>query len=291
MRAYIALTYIFFSSVRRVFGSSSDCKSVKDIYDAESCRMFWDCTSKGLLGPVNRSIFRESLGELDIEKIGHTPLWLRIHSGKLHCVVHPGFVKKKYRLKIYRAAHYINRLNRVLSRRKLRIPNGTEWWTHQSDCVKVAPDDTSPPIFSTSGSHGTADIAGIPFMSFSDEKSQLENHAFQKLEEDTTFYRNWAKKKKVAYFRGALSDCANAVKKHAGDLKFCGRAKVIYDAVNSQHPLLSGISSSTGFRETGISVDCERCRTPSITSEKFISNLLTHRYVLDFAGAGTGAGG
>ena len=269
MRAYITVIYIFFSRIRRAFGSTSDCNSVEDVYDAESCRVFWDCTSKELLRPVNRSIFRESLGELDMEIIGHTPLWLRIHSGKLHCVVHPDFVKKKYRLKIYRAAHYINRLNRVLSQRKLRIPSGTEWWTHQSDWAKVAPDDTLPPIFSTSGSHGTADIAGIPFMSFSDKISRLENHAFQKLEQDLPFHLNWAKKKKVAYFRGALSDCANAVKKHAGDLKFCARAKVIYHAVNSQHSLLSGISSSTGFRETGISVDCKRCKTPSITNSKY----------------------
>jgi len=287
MRVYITVMYIFFCCVRRIYCSSSDCKSVEDTYDAESCKLFWDCTSKGLLRPVNRSIFRESLGELDIEKIGHTPLWLRIHSGKLYCVVHPGFVKKKYRVKIYRAAHYINRLNRVLSQRKFWIPSGTEWWTHYSDLVKVAPDNTSPPIFATSGAHGSADIAGIPFMSFSDKKSQHENRAFQKLEKDPTFYSNWAKKKKVAYFRGALSDCADAVSKHAGDLKFCARAKVIYHAVNSQDPLLSGISSSSEFRETGMSVDCKRCRTLSITSEEFVTNLLTHRYVLDFAGAGS----
>ena len=286
MRAYIIIIYTCFSSLRRVFSASFDCKTVEDIYDAESCKKFWDCTSKGLLQQMNRSISRESLGELDIDEIGHTPLWLKIHSGRLHCVIHPGFSKKKYRLKIYRAAHYINRLNRIQSQRKLQIPSGTEWWTHQSDWVKVALNSTLPPIFATSGSHETADIAGIPFMSFSDEKSQIENRAFQKLEEDPTFYSNWTKKKNVAYFRGALSDCTNAVSKHAGDPKFCARAKVIYHAVNSQDPLLSGISSSTDFKETGLSVDCKWCRTPSITGEKFISNLLTHRYMLDFAGAG-----
>ena len=133
------------------------------------------------------------------------------------------------------------------------------------------------------------DIKGIPAISLvscDPEVAKIGNRAFQQLEEDPTFYSNWTKKKKVAYFRGALSDCANAVSKHAGDLRFCARAKVIHHAANSQDPLLSGISSSTDFKETGLSVDCKWCRTPSITGEKFISNLLTHRYVLDFAGAG-----
>lgn len=271
----------------RMLNAISQCESVQDLYDEEACKSFWDCTSVGLLYSVNRTVNRESFGALDIEKIGHTPLWLRIHLNKLHCVIHPGFRRKRYRIKIYRAAHYINRLNRILRQRKLNLTNGIEWWTHHSDLVKVSVSSNFPPVFSVSGAPGFADIAGIPFMSFSDKLSALENNAFQRLEADHNNYLSWNGRKRSAFFRGALSDCASAVNTYAGDVNFCARGKVIYYSVNSNYSLLSGISTSSDFEKIGLNVECKRCHSPKITGEGFIHDLMSSRYVLDFAGAGS----
>ena len=229
--------------------SSFHCRSSVELYDLENCKRFWNCTSERLLLSVNKTISRQDFGNLQIERIGHTPMWLRIQSNKLYCVIHPRFQRNRYRLKIYRAAHYISRLNRLISQGKLKVADGTEWWTHHSDWVKVPTGINEPPVFSVSGAAGYADIAGIPFMSFSDKISHMENIAFQKLGKQTKSSDSWGYKKEAAFFRGALSDCATAVKSHAGDINFCARAKVIFHAIQSRNPLLSGISTTSSFNE------------------------------------------
>lgn len=267
-------------------GFGFQCGSGVDSYDYQSCKKFWNCTAEGLLHSMNKTVSRRDFGGLQIEKIGHTPMWLRVVSGKLHCVIHPDFRRKRYRMKIYRAAHYINRLNRVLRQEKLRVDDGTEWWTHHSDWVKVRHGEIVPPVFSVAGAVGYADIAGIPFMSFSDKVSYFENIAFSRLEEETKFRRSWKDRKEVAFFRGSLSDCSNAVVKHAGDLNFCARAKVIYHSKMSKNPLLSSISTTSSFNKVGLSISCQDCTTRGGRGESFVRDLLGHKYVLDFAGAG-----
>ena len=269
-----------------ILGARSDCSEVVDNYENTSCRLHWDCTTDGLLHSVKRVIDRANFGNFDIEQIGHTPLWLRVNSSTLYCVIHPEFNYERYRIKIYRAAHYIARLNRVLREGKLRLPNGTEWWTHYSDWVKVPSVGNFPPIFSVSGAAGFADVAGIPFMSFSDKVSALENNAFQQLEADPKVHSNWSKKKVTAFFRGSLSDCTPSVQKYDGNLNFCARAKVIYHSRNSKEPLLSDISTTTDFEKVGLKVACKSCRTPGAKGASFVRDLLTHKYVLDFDGAG-----
>lgn len=269
-----------------ILGARSDCSKVVGKYEKVSCRWYWDCTSDGLLHSVERIIDRANFDNFKIEHIGHTPLWLRVQSGTLYCVIHPEFNYEKYRIKIYRAAHYIARLNRVLHEGKLRVPNGTEWWTHHSDWVKVPSLGKFPPVFSISGAPGFADIAGIPFMSFSDKTSALENIAFRQLEANQKFHSNWSQKKVAAFFRGSLSDCTTSIKEYDGDLNFCARAKVIYHSRNSKEPLLSGISTTSDFKKVGLRATCKSCSTPGSRGEAFIRDLLTHKYVLDFAGAG-----
>jgi len=262
------------------------CGSSVNLYDDESCKAFWHCTAEGLLQFMNKTVSRQDFDRLHIEEIGHTPMWLRIVSDKLYCVNHPNFKRKRYRVKIYRAAHYINRLNRLLRQGKLRVADGTEWWTHHSDWVKVPVGRVTPPVFSVSGAVGYADIAGIPFMSFSDKISYFENIAFAQLGKETKFLSNWEHRKEAAFFRGSLSDCANAVSMHDGDVKFCARAKVIYHSKRSKNPLLSSVSTSSSFEKVGLNSSCRICTSPGRSGKSFVHDLLAHKYVLDFAGAG-----
>lgn len=266
--------------------SGFKCGSRVELYDYDSCKMFWNCTSDGLLQSINKTLNRQDFGKLLIGQIGHTPMWLRIQSDKLYCVNHPDFRKASYRLKIYRAAHYISRLNRLLRQRKLRVADGTEWWTHHSDWVKVPTGSSTLPIFSVSGASGYSDIAGIPFMSFSDKISSLENSAFQRLEKKTKFYGSWDHRKEAAFFHGALSDCGSAVNRHDGDATFCPRAKVIHYSKQTKNPLLSDISTTSKFEEVGLNNSCHMCTSHRRRGESFVKDLLTHKYVLDFAGAG-----
>ncbi|CAL6338365.1 unnamed protein product [Bathycoccus prasinos] len=208
---YHVLYVLIVAAINVGYISGLQCGRKLDLYDYESCKVFWDCTSEGLLQSLNKTVNRQDFDKLRIEEIGHTPMWLRIQSDKLYCVNHPGFQRQSYRIKIYRAAHYINRLNRILRQRKLRVVDGTEWWTHHSDWVKVTTGRIIPPVFSVSGAVGYADIAGIPFMSFSDKISYLENTAFRQLEKQNQYRGNWDGRKKAAFFRGSLSDCARAV--------------------------------------------------------------------------------
>ena len=256
-----------------------------DLYDYESCKDFWNATADSLL-QTTRNTSRQDFGKMQIEKIGHTPMWLRIQANKLHCVVHPSFQVKRYRMKIYRAAHYISRLNRLLRQSKLKVADGTEWWTHHSDWTKVRAGEIKIPVFSVSGGTGFTDIAGIPFMSFSDKISQLENTAFHQEEKNNGFPSNWDHRKGAAFFHGTLSDCAKAVNQHDGDVKFCARAKVVYYAMKLQHRLLSGISTTSNFEGIGLDKSCDKCRSHRLDGNGFVRSLLEYKYVLDFAGAG-----
>ena len=285
---FLAFKYHFllvlaaFFKLRDIFGFQ--CGSSVELYDHESCEAFWNCTAEDLLQSTNETVSRQDFGRLQIEEIGHTPLWLRVVSNKLHCVIHPDFQIKRYRLKIYRAAHYINRLNRLLRQGKLRVADGTEWWTHHSDWVKVRAGRVAPPVFSVSGAAGYADIAGIPFMSFSDKTSYLENIAFRRLGKQHR--GTWESRREAAFFRGSLSDCADAVNVRAGDVEFCARAKVVYHSKKAKNPLLSSISTTSSFDEVGLSKSCDVCTSQGKKGESFVHDLLTHKYVLDFAGAG-----
>lgn len=282
----VARVLLIVSTLNVVCISSNECGSVVDLYDDRSCKVFWRCTSERLLQSVNKTVNRQDFEKLKIEEIGHTPMWLRINSDKLFCVTHPGFQIKSYRIKVYRAAHYINRLNRLLRQGKLRVADGTEWWTHHSDWVKVPQGRISPPVFSVSGASHYSDIAGIPFMSFSDKISSSENDAFLRLKKRHKFHFSWDHRKGSVFFRGALSDCAFAADKHAGDVTYCARAKIIHYSKKSQNPLLSDVSTTSTFEEVGLSISCNSCTSRQRKGESFVNELMTHKYVLDFPGAG-----
>jgi len=110
------------------------------VYDVDdSCKIHWKKTAKELLIPWAESgVQRESLGRVPLAALTHTPMWLRIVKGRLHCVRDPRFKRLRLRMKLYRAMHYIIRVNRVVDSRGL--PEGTEWWTQHSDFLKVKPD-------------------------------------------------------------------------------------------------------------------------------------------------------
>lgn len=287
--AYFELVILVTLTCLFACGRGTPCKnSVIDVsvYSKSNCRAFWDCTTNELLAPLNQTVKRESLSHLKIEKIGHTPMWIRIRSNKLHCVIHPDFDRKRYRIKIYRAAHYIARLNRILRQGKPKVLDDTEWWSHHSDFVKVPSGSNFPPVFSVSGAPGFEDIAGIPFMSFSDQISQKENIAFELISSRSKSDGIGRMRESKAFFRGSLSDCSLAVQKYGGDIRFCARAKIVHYAAKSQNELLSGIRSISDFNKVGLSVKCKECNVGKLTEHDFVNELLRHKYVLDFPGAG-----
>jgi len=259
-------------------------------YSAINCTKYWDCTAQKLIRKWSERngnmISRQSLSAVDpIKVLGHTPIWLRVQSGKLYCVKHPNLKRKQLRMKIYRALHYINRVNRILKNSPDAIPNGTEWWSHHSDWNKISDGSGYPPIFSVSGSDGYADVAGVPFMSFSDKISERENFYFAKVV-SISHREQWKIRKNSAFFRGSLSDCAFAVSKHYGDIKFCARAKTIFEAVKSKRPILQGLSTTSAFEKVGLNVKCDECRKNELGGTSFIQNLFKYKYLINFPGAG-----
>mmetsp|Transcript_2044 Transcript_2044/g.6529 ORF Transcript_2044/g.6529 Transcript_2044/m.6529 type:complete len:402 (-) Transcript_2044:2268-3473(-) len=257
-----------------------------DYENGQNCKIFWDCSADGLLRSLKEAggAHRSKFQDLDINTIGHTPMWLRIRKNKLHCVVHPNFRVKNYRMKIYRAMHYIIRLNRILkpsNPSKLRIPDDTEWWSHHSDMVRVPVESKFPPVFAVSGAQTFADIPGIPFMSFSDKISIRENSAFERGND-----LDWGKKKDSAFFRGSLSDCKGVNFQNLGNIDSCARAKVVYYSKLSGSSLLAGISTTSSFDETGKGISCKNCTSVRGVGKDFVHELLTHKYLLDFPGAG-----
>jgi len=193
------------------------------VYTPESCRQYWACIADILLQNWHGGVSRSKFVTADLNELGHTPMWLRIKDGKLYCVRIIA-EKRKLRLKIYRALHYINRLNRILRGKGIiKIPDDTEWWTHHSDMVKISSEKSHlPPVFSVSGAKEYLDIPGIPFMSFSDSIYKRESSIFNDESQMSydTFRRIWKRKKNAAYFHGSLSDCGEAVMKHGGNINF-----------------------------------------------------------------------
>lgn len=129
-------------------------------------------------------------------------------------------------------------------------------------------------------------------MSFTDAKSEKENAEYAEVKQSTkNFDERWAAKKSRAFFLGGLSDCANAMKNHGSDPKWCGRAKMVkYGAdlaESGETDLLSGIQIYD--RDPSIPKllnGCERCVRPQLGGKAFVKELMDHKYVLNFDGAG-----
>ena len=271
--------------------SNDSCSKAVNKYNEASCKIYWNCTIEKLLRPY-KYIRRDFFSNLQPKDVGHTPLWLRISRKKLYCVLHPNISvqRQSLRLKPYRALHYINRINGILKSSSTFIPDETEWWSHQSDWAKVPEGEDVPPVFSISGAKGYADLAGIPFMSFTDRLAQRENKAFQyydqQFDSEISFNKRWQKKKNILYFRGGLTDCEMAAKYHNGDVRYCGRAKIILEKVRSKNSFLDGVSSNSRFRDVGLREECDECFQPRLRGFDFVEELVSHKYLLNFPGAG-----
>ena len=272
--------------------STKSCSSFVSKYDEVSCNIYWSCTVEKLLRKIKFPIQRSSLSNLQPKDLGHTPLWLRVSKNKLHCVLHPNLQLQasNLRLKPYRALHYINRINLVLKSSRDLIPDETEWWSHQSDWAKIPAGKDMPPVFSISGAEGYADLPGIPFMSFTDKLAKRESEEFRlydgQFSSDTSFLRAWKKKKNVIYFRGGLTDCAIAEKYHNGDARFCARAKIVLEKVRGKSKLLSGVSTYTRFSAVGLQDRCDDCLGSKLGDGAYVKEMVGHKYLLNFPGAG-----
>ena len=136
------------------------------------------------------------------------------------------------------------------------------------------------------------DIPGIPFMSFSDLKSVEENEGYRKAKDGKSFEERWREKKTRAFFLGGLSDCADAMNNHDGDPKYCGRAKIVrYGAQLAESgdtDLLSGIQvyDSDSRSNEVLLKGCPRCARPALKGQDFVRELMDHKFVLNFDGAG-----
>ncbi|CAL6331563.1 unnamed protein product [Bathycoccus prasinos] len=170
------------------------------------------------------------------------------------------------------------------------IPNETEWWSHQSDWVKIPLGADLPPVFSISGMKGYADLAGIPFMSFTDKIAEKENRKFEifdkQFSSESAFHEAWRRKKGVIYFRGGLTDCEKAANQHKGDVRYCARAKIVLEKVKSRNKLLSGISTYSKFSDVGLRDVCDKCFQKKLEGGSFVEELVSNKYLLNFPGAG-----
>lgn len=292
MKLFVAM-FFFLSSILllsctndlKVIGLEDGCNSIFTRYDLSSCRIYWDCTIRELLSDWKFGINRTLIYKMDVRALGHTPMWLRIVSGKLYCVP---IQNKKFRFKIYRALHYINRLNRILREFPKTIPDATEWLSHHSDWVKVPRSKNCPPVFAVSGDENYNDIPGVPFMSFSDSISKRENIVFKRYHHSSiTFHHQWRRRSSSAFFRGTLSDCATALSAHHGDLNYCARAKVVLEAARVQNNLLSGIQLVKGAYAFDELTKCSLCQGDKLNEEDFVGELHKHKYLINFAGAGS----
>jgi hypothetical protein len=254
------------------------------LYDEKSCEIYWDKTVDGLWEPWKKGISRALFASFSMTRIGHTPMWLRISNNRLHCVQHPDFSSGKHHIKIYRALHYINRLNRILRSRK--IANNTEWLCHHADSTKLLKsDETKVPVFSVSGNKEFYDIPAIPFMSFSDKLSGREYNALKNIKLGRSFDYFWSRKTEVAFFRGALSDCDRSI----ANVSLCARVKLVHHAKYTRDPLLSEISTTSNLRDKRFSTllgGCKECQSASLDGEGFARELVKHKYLLNLRGAG-----
>ena len=259
------------------------------IYGDIECQLYWKETISTLLESVHSSIPRSLFSSFNLTRIGHTPLWLRISDNKLHCVRHPKFTRSNFRMKIYRALHYINRINRILQSRK--IANNTEWLSHFSDSTKLLKSCQWPvPAFSISGNKDFYDIPGIPFMSFSDKLSKLESIAITTYNIDENFENLWSRKSNIAFFRGSLSDC-NLHSNQSFGINSCARAKLVFEAGTKKNLILSGVSTTSDLHQEKFlklfsGQKCHNCQSKSLNSASFVKELIRHKYVLSLPGAG-----
>jgi hypothetical protein len=196
------------------------------------------------------------------------------------------------RKKEYRARHYLNRINRILQTTQNSIPEGTEWFTHHSDHVKVQRNTALFPVFANSGASGYSDIPGIPFMSFSDQIFKAENEVFHTYHNNKIgFDEQWKAKRNEAFFLGALSDCSNTKEHHSGLIFYCARAKVILEAAVTKEALLGGVhTTSEIFKNGDLGLygfhNCTDCYRRSLNVKDFVRELSSHKYLLNFPGAG-----
>jgi len=288
---FVNLTQLYITRVSQVsaWNSCNSCNTVLDDYET-NCEIYWNHTAFKLLNSWKGGIKRELFEDFEITKLGHTPMWLRILQGKLFCVQLRVPRNTVLRMKMYRALHYINRVNRIL--KLYDLPSGIEWWSHYSDWVKVPEYSKFPPVFSISGASGYQDIAGIPFMSFSDRIAELEERAFRNLIKlDEVFVSRWSQRKELAYFRGTLSDCSDAVQNHHGNVNYCARAKLVLEASRSKNSMLAGIKTTSKFvRDGDLNLtnfsSCTNCVTDRVNGSIFASELLQYKYLIDLPGAG-----
>ncbi|CAL6334257.1 unnamed protein product [Bathycoccus prasinos] len=108
-----------------------------------------------------------------------------------------------------------------------------------------------------------------------------EEEAFRKMEKIP-----WEKRADTAFFLGTLSDCSVAKEKHSGDMNFCARAKIVYEAAHSNLSVLQDIGTVSSFRDNGLNVDCPRCQKDRLTSQEFVKKLYSHKYLLNMPGVG-----
>jgi len=260
------------------------CPVITSKYDDESCKTHWNCTAEKILkvwSTIERSDVSGS--DVNVSSFKHTPLLLRVAKGKLHCVQHPRVkdISNNLTIKAYRALHYINRLNRILRKSSTAILEGTEWWTHQADRVKIPLKLNPFPLFGYSGAKGYADIAGIPFMSFSDKLGRREDQAFREIRK-----RPWKTRIESIFFHGTLSDCSLAKEKFNGDINYCARAKIVFEAAKTKLPVLKDVATTSNFKKLGLSVDCMKCQKERLTSQEFVAKLCSHKYLLNIPGVG-----
>lgn len=293
--SYVCMTLFLFNlhslcalSSFEPFTTESKCSAEFDRFEPSSCKIYWDCTIEALLRDWMAGITRTSIYGMDFGLFAHTPMWLRVSLGKLYCVPVQETARTKFRIKQYRALHYINRINRVLRTFPESIPDDTEWLSHHSDWLKVPKNISYPPIFGVVGSRVYNDIPGIPFMSFSDVSSYSENIAFTKISEQMgSFHEQWKTRHSSAFFRGTLSDCSAMFNLHNGDINYCGRAKVILEAARSKSPLMSDIKA---LPSSHIHIEsfksCSMCIGEKLSGESFVRELHSHKYLLNFPGAG-----
>jgi len=129
-------------------------------------------------------------------------------------------------------------------------------------------------------------------MSFSDKISKSEEMLLQKRYKIVEpFTKRWSQRKEIAYFKGALSDCANAVQNHHGNVNYCARAKVVLEASQTKNILLAGIKTTSNFTSDGDLnltnfTACLGCTSKRSVGSDFASDLLKHKYLIDFPGAG-----
>merc|ERR1712072_886422 len=111
-------------------------------------------------------------------------------------------------------------------------------------------------------------------MSFSDNIFRKENIAFKK---SFKFRTPWSKRSNSSFFRGSLSDCEKAREYFNGDIRFCSRAKVVYEANRSKNPFLKDVATTSNFKDSGLKVSCRECQKETLAGEDFVKNLYSHK--------------